>query len=215
MESYLRQSGRHAQGAGAIGMVEEGEEHRWFEQAVQGLLPELFGVARRLTRNQADAEDLVAEAIAKAWLARATLRERDRFAGWMVRILTNLFLSQYRFEAHHPHEPLDAEDDFSLFERMHQPFLMWWSTPEQEFLDRLLREDLVRAIEALSEPFRVVVTLADVEGLAYAEIATLLQVPIGTVRSRLARARAQLQKALWDHACQAGLRKAPGEAEPG
>ena len=195
-------------------MVQEGEDHRWFEDAVQRLLPELFGVARRLTRNQADAEDLVAEAIAKGWLARATLRERDRFAGWMVRILTNVFLSKYRFEAQHPHEPLETEGDFSLFERMHQPFLLWWSTPEQEFLDRLLREDLVRAIEALPEPFRIVVTLADVQELSYAEIAELLQIPIGTVRSRLARARGQLQMALWDHACQAGLRKAPKEVEP-
>jgi RNA polymerase sigma-70 factor (ECF subfamily) len=195
-------------------MLPEAKDHHWFEDAVQRLLPELFGVARRLTRNQADAEDLVAEAIAKGWLARATLRERDRFAGWMVRILTNLFLSKYRFEAHHPHESLDAEGEFSLFERMHQPFLLWWSTPEQEFLDRLLREDLVRAIEALPEPFRIVVTLADVQELSYAEIATLLEIPIGTVRSRLARARGQLQKALWDHACLAGRRNAPKEVAP-
>ena len=214
MEYDLRQSGRHAQGAGTVGMVAEAEEHRWFEQAVQALLPELLGVARRLARNPADAEDLVAEAIAKGWLARATLRERDRFNGWMIRILTNLFLSKYRFEAHHPHEPLETEGDFSLFERMHQPFLLWWSTPEQEFLDRLLREDLVRAIEGLPEPFRIVVMLADVEELSYAEIAALLEIPIGTVRSRLARARAQLQKALWDHACQAGLRKEQKEVGP-
>ena len=132
----------------------------------------------------------------------------------MIRILTNLFLSKYRFESHHPHEPLEDEGEFSLFERMHQPFLLWWSTPEQEFLDRLLREDLVRAIEALPEPFRIVVTLADVEELSYAEIAELLQLPIGTVRSRLARARGRLQKALWEHACNAGLRKAPKEVEP-
>jgi RNA polymerase sigma-70 factor (ECF subfamily) len=96
--------------------------------------------------------------------------------------------------------------EFSLFERLHQPFLLWWGTPEQDFLDRLLREDLIRAIEALPERFRIVVVLADVQGLSYLEIAGSLEVPIGTVRSRLARGRALLQKALWDHACDAGLR---------
>jgi RNA polymerase sigma-70 factor (ECF subfamily) len=187
-------------------MVAPVEGSLWFEEAIREVLPELLGVARRLSRSQEDAEDLVAEAIAKAWLRRDTLRERERFAGWIMRILTNLFFSQHRFESHHPHEPLNTERDFSLFERLHQPFLMWWSTPEKEFLDQLLREDLVRAIDGLSEPFRIVVVLADVEGLSYAEIAASLAVPVGTVRSRLARGRALLQKALWDHACHAGLR---------
>jgi RNA polymerase sigma-70 factor (ECF subfamily) len=183
------------------------DDRTWFEQAVLEVLPELLGIARRLTRNREDAEDLAAEAIAKAWLHRTTLRERERFSGWIVRILTNLFLSRRRFEASHPHETLsDEEEDFSLFERLHQPFLLWWGTPEREFLDRLLREDLVRAIDGLSEPFRIVVVLADVEGLAYAEIAQSLGVPVGTIRSRLARGRALLQKALWEHACDAGLR---------
>jgi RNA polymerase sigma-70 factor, ECF subfamily len=187
-------------------MLAPADDSLWFEEAVREVLPELLGVARRLSRSQEDAEDLVAEAIAKAWLRRATLREHGRFAGWIMRILTNLFFSQHRFESKHPHEPLDAEQDFSLFDRLHQPFLMWWSTPEKEFLDQLLREDLIRAIDALSEPFRIVVVLADVEGLSYAEIAASLAVPVGTVRSRLARGRALLQKALWDHACHAGLR---------
>jgi RNA polymerase sigma-70 factor (ECF subfamily) len=135
------------------------------------------------------------------------LRERDRFAGWITRILTNLFLSRRRSEASRPQETcLDEETEFSLFDRLHQPFLLWWGTPEQDFLDRLLREDLIRAIEALPDHFRIVVVLADVEGLSYGEIADSLEVPVGTVRSRLARGRALLQKALWDHACDAGLR---------
>jgi RNA polymerase sigma-70 factor (ECF subfamily) len=104
--------------------------------------------------------------------------------------------------------------EFSLFERLHQPFLLWWSSPEQTFLDRLLREDLIRAIEALPEPFRIVVVLADVQGLSYGDIARSLEVPIGTVRSRLGRGRARLQKALWDHACDAGLRTRTPEERP-
>jgi RNA polymerase sigma-70 factor (ECF subfamily) len=179
----------------------------WFEQAVLDVLPELLGTARRLARNREDAEDLAAEAITRAWLHRGALRERDRFAGWILRILTNLFLSRRRSVASRPQETcLDEETEFSLFDRLHQPFLLWWGTPEQDFLDRLLREDLIRAIEALPDHFRIVVVLADVEGLSYGEIAGSLEVPVGTVRSRLARGRALLQKALWDHACDAGLR---------
>jgi RNA polymerase sigma-70 factor (ECF subfamily) len=188
-------------------MAEAAGDGAWFEQAVLNVLPQLLGTARRLAKNREDAEDLAAEAISRAWIHRGTLRERDRFAGWILRILTNLFISRRRSESSRPEETcFDEEAEFSLFERLHQPFLLWWGTPEQEFLHRLLREDLIRAIEALPEPFRIVVVLADVQGLSYGEIAGSLDVPVGTVRSRLARGRALLQKALWDHACDAGLR---------
>jgi RNA polymerase sigma-70 factor, ECF subfamily len=192
-------------------VLDPADDRRWFGEATLDALPELLGLARRLTRNRADAEDLAAETITRAWLHRATLRDRDRFSGWIARILTNLFLSQRRADANHPHESLDVEDDFSLFERLHQPVLLWWGTPEQEFLDRLLREDLLRAIDALPEPFRIVVALADMQGYSYGEIAETLTVPVGTVRSRLARGRARLQRALWEHACDSGLRRASDE----
>jgi RNA polymerase sigma-70 factor (ECF subfamily) len=183
------------------------EDRDWFERAVLALLPELLGTARRLTGNPDDAEDLAAEAVTRAWMHRSSLRERERFAGWLHRILTNVFLSRRRAEALRPRETaLEEQVEFSLFEQLHQPFLLWWGTPEQEFLDRLLREDLVRAIEALPEPFRIAVVLADVRGFSYLDIAATLDVPVGTVRSRLARGRALLQKALWEHACDAGLR---------
>lgn len=195
-------------------MNQRPDESAWFEQAVLNVLPELVGTARRLARNREDAEDLVAEAITRAWLHCTSLKERDRFNGWIIRILTNLFLSQRRSEGNHPHEVLDVDEDFSLYERLHQPFLLWWSTPEQEFLDRLLREDLIRAIEVLPEQFRIVVLMADVEGVSYGEIAESLCIPIGTVRSRLARGRGLLQRALWEHACDAGLRSEAPERRP-
>jgi RNA polymerase sigma-70 factor (ECF subfamily) len=180
----------------------------WFERAVLGVLPDLLCAARRLTRNATDAEDLVAEAISKAWYGLATLKERDRFRGWLFRILTNEFLAQRRAHTSRPEpEPLpDESANFSLFEKLHQPFLLWWSNPEKEFLDKLLREDLIRAIDSVPESFRVVVICADIEGLSYQEIAEVVGVPIGTVRSRLARGRSLLQKALWEHARDAGLR---------
>lgn len=183
----------------------------WFEQAVLGVLPDLVSTAKRLTRNATDAEDLVAEAVAKAWLGFATLKDPSRFRGWIFRILTNEFLAQRRSAAsHHESQPLpDETSDFSIFEQLHQPFLLWWSNPEKEFLDRLLREDIVRAIDSIPEMFRVVVIFADVQGLSYQEIADALGVPIGTVRSRLARGRSLLQKALWEHARDAGVRMQP------
>jgi len=180
----------------------------WFAQAVTDALPGLLGAALRLTRNRADADDLVAEAVARGWAHLDTLTDREKVRGWLFRILTNAFLSGRRTEARRgEHESLDvaAGEDFSLFDQLHTPILLWWGNPEQEFLDKLLREDLARAVDGLPEPFRVVLVLADVQGHAYQEIADMLNVPIGTIRSRLARARAQLQKALWTHASDAGL----------
>ncbi|HJX86827.1 MAG TPA: sigma factor, partial [Gemmatimonadales bacterium] len=94
------------------------DDRTWFEEATLAALPELLGLARRLARNREDAEDLAAEAVTRAWLHRATLRDRERFCGWISRILTNLYLTQRRSEAIHPHESLGGEDDFSLFERL-------------------------------------------------------------------------------------------------
>jgi RNA polymerase sigma-70 factor (ECF subfamily) len=182
----------------------------WFESAVVGLLPDLFGAALRLTRNRADADDLVAETVARGWTHLNELADRARLRGWLFRILTNAFLSARRTDARRGvHESLDEEreDGFSLFEQLHAPILLWWGTPERVFLDNLLREDLVRAVDALPEAFRLVVVLAEMQGCTYQEIADTLNIPIGTVRSRLARARSMLQKALWTQARDAGLVK--------
>lgn len=189
-------------------MIRAETDGDWFAQAVTDALPGLFGAALRLTRNRADADDLVADTVAKGWANLDTLVDRDKVRGWLFRILTNAFLSGRRTEVRRgAHESLDAaaQEDFSLFEQLHTPILLWWGNPEQQFLDKLLRADLARAVDGLPEPFRVVLVLADVQGHPYQEIADMLDVPIGTVRSRLARARAQLQKALWTHACDAGL----------
>ncbi|MGH7500468.1 MAG: sigma-70 family RNA polymerase sigma factor [Longimicrobiales bacterium] len=179
-----------------------------FEQEVVALLPDLYGTALRFARNPTDAEDLVAETLAKAWSALDTLNDPARFRAWILRILTNTFYADCRARATRPRqEPLPDEGcaEFSLFEKLHQPFLLWWGNPEKQFLERLLREDLERAVDALPEPFRPVVVLSDLEGLTYAEIAEALNVPIGTVRSRLARGRSILQKVLWEHGRDRGL----------
>lgn len=178
----------------------------WFEQKVVSLLPRLCATACRLCGNPADADDLVAETVAQAWRKLPTLRDRATVDGWLFRILTNVFLAERRAQsARPPLESLDDPEDFSLFERLHQPILLWWGNPEQQFFERLLREDLERAVDGLPEAYRVVVVLADLQGRTYQEIADALELPIGTVRSRLARGRTMLQKALWRHGEDAGL----------
>ncbi|MGQ0714827.1 MAG: sigma-70 family RNA polymerase sigma factor [Gemmatimonadaceae bacterium] len=190
------------------------DDRQWFEREVVRVLPDLYGTALRLTTNSADAEDLAAEAVAKGWMRLETLHERASFRGWIFRILSNTFISERRARAVRPAlEPLGDESEaagFSIFERLHQPFLLWWGTPEQAFLDKVLHEDLERAIDALPDVYRVAVIMADLQGLSYDAIAETLGVPIGTVRSRLARGRSLLQKRLWDHAVDAGL-VAPNE----
>lgn len=190
----------------------------WFGQEVMVLLPDLYGGARSLCEGPDEAEDLVAEAVARAWEHRNELRERSRFRGWLFRILRNCCLGRKRRQKSRPDRvPLpddgDAAPSFSLFERLHQPFLLWWDNPEEEFLNGLLKEDLARAVSQLPEAYRNVVTLADVHEFTYAEIAETLEIPVGTVRSRLARGRSLLQKNLWTHAVDAGLREPSTEPE--
>lgn len=182
-----------------------------FVSHVERSMDRLYGTALRLTRNPSDAEDLVAETVAKSWACLDTLQDPERCLPWMLRIMTNMFISEKRtVRSRTPHEayveePASEEMHFSLFDRLHQPFLLWWGNPEQEFLDQVTRNDIEKAMDDLPENFRVVVLLSDLEGLTYAEIAEALDVPVGTVRSRLARARGQLQKSLWDHALDRGL----------
>ena len=189
-----------------------GVSKKFFEKQVIELLGPLQGVARRLTCNDTEAEDLVAETVTRAWRARDSLESETAFRSWLFRILNNTFISDLRRAGARPKtESFDCEETdedeayFSVFEQVHQPFLLWFGNPEQEFLDKLLREDLDRALATLPEHHRIVVILSDLEELSYAEIASTLDVPIGTVRSRLARARSALQKLLWLQAKEYGL----------
>jgi len=185
---------------------------QFFEAQVIALLGPLQGVARRLTCNDDDAEDLVAETVTRAWRALDSLECEEAFKSWIFRILNNTFISELRRAGARPRlesfdcdDPAEEDADFSIFEQMHQPFLLWFGNPEQEFLNKLLREDLDRALAALPEEYRIVVVLSDLEEFKYGEIAETLGIPIGTVRSRLFRARSALQKKLWEHARDCGL----------
>jgi len=190
------------------------------ETEIAVILDRLYGTALRLTRNQPDAEDLVADTVVKVLGNVHSLQDRSCFHGWVFRILYNTFNSNCRAKSARPEDcfsSLKQGDDeegetFWLFDKLHQPFLLWWGNHEQRFLDQLEIEDLCKAVDGLPANYRVVVALSDIEGFSYQEIAETLDVPVGTVRSRLARGRSLLQKALWVYAQDAGL--APGHAKP-
>jgi RNA polymerase sigma-70 factor (ECF subfamily) len=188
-------------------VIDETSKRTFFEGEIRRLLARLYGVALRLTGNPAEAEDLVSETTIKAWSRLHQLEDLQAFEKWVFRILTNTFISSRRLAHSARTEGLEEEGEqsFSLFERMHQPFLLWWSNPERELLNKLLGEDIERALDGLPETFRAVVVLVDIEGYCYDEVAVALGIPVGTVRSRLSRARSMLQRALWEQASAAGL----------
>lgn len=180
-----------------------------FAVVVEAMLPDLYGAAMRLCRNASDAQDLVADSVAAAWIHRAACTDRGKFRGWLFTILNNRFRDCRRQDlVRGSATPLDdeqGEESFSLFEKLHQPILLWWSDPERVLTGKLVRADFERAVDALPDPLRVVVVLAYLENFRYEQIANQLSIPIGTVRSRLGRARARLQRTLWNHAVDAGL----------
>lgn len=190
---------------------------QFFEVQVGRLLDRLYGTAVRLTRNGSDAEDLVAEALTRAWAGLDGLQEPQAFEKWVFRILVNTFISERRRRQARPREEPVGEDvggAFSLFEQTHQPFLLWWGNPEQQLLDKLLLEDIEQALHGLPEAFRVAVILVEIHGFSYAEAAETLGVPVGTVRSRLSRGRSLLQRALWRQASQLGIAAAGSKGGP-
>jgi RNA polymerase sigma-70 factor (ECF subfamily) len=185
----------------------------FFASSVQQNMDALYGVAVRLTRNGADAEDLVAESVARAWAAIDTLADRTRFRPWMFRILRNGFISAQRRRAVRPVETAmqdlfsdEGERDLTDF-LLEQPeaFLAWWANPELNVSNQALGQAITAAIDTLPECFRTTILLITVEGLGYDEAAETLGIPAGTVRSRMKRGRTMLQKALWQHAREAGL----------
>lgn len=194
----------------------------FFEREVERLMDRLYGTALRLTRSPQDAEDVVAEAVARAWSRLDELRDPKQFEGWLFRILHNTFISAWRRRRSRQdcEVELDQSDadsgagEFSLFRQLHQPFLLWWGTPEDRVVESLLREDIQRAIDALPDAFRVVIVLVEIEGYTYREVADSLSVPLGTVRSRLNRGRSLLQRALWQCAREAGIVHGPRHADP-
>ena len=174
----------------------------------------LYTAALRMTRNPADAEDLVQETFLKAYRAFERYEDGTNIRAWLYKILTNTFINSYRAAKRRP-EKADVDDveDLYMYRRLGDlPNAGTGRSAEEEVLSHFTDDEVKQAIESLPESFRIAVLLADVEGFSYKEIADITDVPIGTVMSRIHRGRKALQKALMNFAEARGL---VGSAEPG
>jgi len=182
------------------------DQARFTEVAMEHM-PGLYSAALRMTRNAADAEDLVQETYLKAYRAYASFQEGTNLRAWLYRILTNTYINNYRAAKRRP-EVTDVEDveDLYLYKRMSAPGgIRAGRSAEDEALDTFTDDVVKTALEELPEAFRMAVLLADVEGFSYKEISEITDVPIGTVMSRIHRGRRALQKTLFDIAAARGL----------
>jgi RNA polymerase sigma-70 factor (ECF subfamily) len=170
-------------------------------------MPSLYTAALRMTRNPADAEDLVQETYLKAYRAFHSFTEGTNLKAWLYRILTNTYINTYRAKKRRPEESdIDDLENFYLYRRLGGlEGAAAGRSAEDEVLDHFTETEVKEAIEALPEQFRMAVLLGDVEGFSYKEIAEILDVPIGTVMSRLHRGRRALQKRLYEFGRQRGL----------
>lgn len=177
------------------------------EQEALEHIDALYRTALRMTRNPADAEDLVQEVYLRAFRSLHQFTEGTNLRAWLFRILTNTYINDYRRRQRRPTSAsLDDIEEFYLYDHLVdsgvQPSV---ERPEDIVLGKLSVDSVIDAIEELPEEFRQVVLLADVEGFSYRDIAAIVDIPIGTVMSRLYRARRRLQRRLYDAAVESGI----------
>ncbi|WP_248343846.1 sigma-70 family RNA polymerase sigma factor [Anaeromyxobacter paludicola] len=187
---------------------------REFEHLALQHIDPLFSAALRLTKNERDAEDLVQDTFLRAYRFFDKFERGTNIKAWLFKILTNTFINRYRRNVKERNIVEGSER-----EAVHERFISREATeyaanPEQFFFDRLLSDDVLQAVDALPIDFRMVVILADLQEFSYKEIAEILEIPVGTVMSRLFRGRRLLQKSLGSYAVLSGVvsAKAAGES---
>jgi RNA polymerase sigma-70 factor (ECF subfamily) len=182
------------------------DQAKFAEMAMEHM-PALYGAALRMTRKPADAEDLVQETYLRAYRGFEGFTEGTNLKAWLYRILTNTFINTYRAKKRRPQES-DVEDveDLYLYRRLGgESTAPTGRSPEDLVMESISEAEVKAAVEELPEQFRMAVLLADVEGFSYQEIADIMEVPIGTVMSRIHRGRKALQKALFEFGKRRGL----------
>jgi RNA polymerase sigma-70 factor (ECF subfamily) len=180
-------------------MAEPTEAGRSFDEEALPHLDALYRVALRLTADPSQAEDLVQDTMLKAYRSWRQYRPGTNAKGWLLTILRNTFINDYRRRKHEPIAmDLEAAEPHALYRSMQE------SDPEGTFFSQIVDAKVTEAIDALPPDFREVLALSDIEGLSYGEIADTLKIPVGTVKSRLFRARRQLQAELYTHAVEMG-----------
>jgi RNA polymerase sigma-70 factor (ECF subfamily) len=169
--------------------------------------PQLFSTALRMTRNRSDAEDLVQETYVKGWRSFHTFQEGTNLRAWLFRIMTNTYINKYNAAKRKGTEvELDDVEELFLYKRLgsiDQSKLS--SSAEDQMLNLFTDDEVKNALESLPEDFRIPVLLSDVDGFSYKEIAEMLEIPMGTVMSRLHRGRKIMQKMLYEYARERGL----------
>jgi len=182
-------------------------ERSTFSDLAMEHMPSLYSAALRMTRNPADAEDLVQETYLKAYRAFDSFQAGTNLKAWLYKILTNTFINRYRAQKRRPEQSdVDDVEDLYLFRRLGGLEAAGAGrSAEDQVMDLFTDTEVKEALESLPETFRMAVLLADVEGFSYKEIADIMEVPIGTVMSRLHRGRKALQKALLEFGRERGL----------
>jgi RNA polymerase sigma-70 factor (ECF subfamily) len=182
------------------------EQEQFTADAMQ-YAPQLFSTALRMTRNRSDAEDLVQETYIKGWRSFHTFQEGTNLRAWMFRIMTNTYINKYNAQKRKGTEvELDDVEELFLYKRLgsvDQSQLS--SSAEDQMLELFTDDEVKNALEELPEDFRIPVLLSDVDGFSYKEISEMLEIPIGTVMSRLHRGRKAMQKMLYEYARERGL----------
>ena len=186
---------------------------RWdFESAALPFLDPLYNMAYRLTRNAEDAQDLVQETYLKGYRHYDKFQEGTNLKAWLFRIMKNTFINGYRKRQNQPPQSAFSEIEDSFESMVSDEAAQRPKDPEEMALEDVLDEDVQEALDALSEDYRMVILLVDLEGFSYKETAEILDVPVGTVMSRLYRGRRKLEQTLLDYARHYGY--LPGGEEP-
>jgi RNA polymerase sigma-70 factor (ECF subfamily) len=171
-------------------------------------MDEMYAGAMRMTKNPQAAEDLVSEVFSRAWKSFHQFERGTNMRAWLYRILTNTYINNYRKKIRQGNQvaidQYETQDEFYIYNKIAENTANESEDPAKIILEKFAEQDINSAIDKLPDGYRETVILSDLQGLSYEDISQTLDIPVGTVRSRLNRGRRHLQKALWEEAVKSG-----------